>query len=716
MQRFRNIVFNISFGINCLLLFLLIFENKIVIPAWLQVIGRMHPLMLHFPITLLLLYIFWTFFIVKRNSKNELFDIMGNWLLLIAALSAATTAIMGLFLSKEAGYESESLQLHKWSGIFVSIISFIWYSYQHKIKRINWLNISIAGISFTAIIFTGHLGAEISHGNNFLLAPVIPEKLQQKVLMENAAIYTNMVQPILKSKCYSCHNTKKANGQLIMETETLLLKGGKSGKLWNNTQAGYGLLLNRVHLPTDAKKHMPPVGKPQLTEQEINILYSWIKSGANFKTKVIDLAENDTLRIIANTLFNTIETDDYDFPAADDKKIKNLHANYRVVAPLAKGSPALNVAFFSAQSYLPEQLKELLLVKEQVVSLSLNKMPIKDEELKIIGQFTNLRKLNLSFTLITGAMFNELNNLKELRQLTLSGTLIQKNDILKLSSLTKLSHIYIWNTSLTEADISTLKKILNNITFEKGFKGDTTILKLTPPILLNEEQIINTPIILKLKHYVNGASIRYTLDGTTPDSIASKEYSNDIILTNNTTVKAKAFKKGWISSTVMENYFFSSKYKADSALNLMPADDQYNGDGPKTLIDLVKGELGNFKSGKWLGFRSNKMESLLYFTSSINVKSVTLSSLIDIGGYIMPPLSIEVWGGNEPAHLKLLSRIKPEQPIMLQPAYLKAFELSFVPVKVKYLKVVAVPVAKLPIWHPGKGDRGWVFSDEVFVN
>jgi hypothetical protein len=188
------------------------------------------------------------------------------------------------------------------------------------------------------------------------------------------------------------------------------------------------------------------------------------------------------------------------------------------------------------------------------------------------------------------------------------------------------------------------------------------------------------------------------------------------VLSKNVTVKAKAFKKGWISSNVMENYFFSSKYKADSAINLLPPDEQYKGDGPKTLTDLIKGEASNFKSGKWLGFRKNKMEAVLMFAAPVNVSSVTLSSLIDIGGYIMPPVSIEVWGGSEPGQLKLLSHITPPQPTMIQPAYLKAFDLSFTSVAVKYLKVIAVPVFKLPIWHPGKGDKGWVFTDEVFVN
>lgn len=716
MQRTRNIIFNICFTINCLLVFFLIFQSRIAIPSWLQVMGRMHTLLLHFPITLLVLYIFWTLVVDKKNNGNEVVKNIGNWLLLISAFTAAFTALMGLFLSKEDGYDPDALQWHKWSGVSIAIITSLWYAYREKIKNINWLNISVAAISLGGIIFTGHQGAEISHGENYLLAPVLPQKQDQKVLMENAIVYANMVQPILKTKCYSCHNTSKAKGQLVMETEELLLKGGKNGKLWDSTATDYGLLLSRLHLPADAKKHMPPTGKPQLSEQETQILYLWIKSGANFKTKVMDLAATDTLRLIAHAIFNTIETDDYDFAAADEKKVKNLNTNYRIVAPLAKASPALGAEFFSAQSYLPEQLKDLLTVKEQVVSLSLNKMPVKDEELKVISQFRNLRKLNLSFTNITGSNLNELSKLEELRQLSLSGTSIKKDDILKLSSLKKLSHLFIWNTALTEADITALKNAMKDIAFEKGFKGDTTILKLNAPILLNEEQIINTPIVLKLKHYINGVSIRYTLDGTEPDSITSKEYSNDIILTNNTTVKAKAFKKGWLSSAVMEGYFFSSKYKPDSVVNLLPADEQYKGDGAKTLIDLVKGEANNFKSGKWLGFKKNKMESLLLFNAPVTVKSITLSALIDIGGYIMPPVSVEVWGGNEANHLKLLGRVTPEQPTVVQPGYLKAFELSFAPVTIKYLKIIAVPVSKLPAWHPGKGDKGWVFTDEVFVN
>lgn len=716
MQRSRNILFNSCIAINCMLVFLLFMDNRIVIPPLLQVLGRMHPLLLHFPITLLIVYVFYSLIINKKNNANEQLKSIGDWLLLITAFTASFTSLMGLFLSKENGYDADTLQLHKWSGVSVAILTTLWFAFREKIKNINWLNSCTALLSLAIIIFTGHQGGEITHGENFLLSPILNETLQQKVLLTDAMVYKDMVQPILKSKCLSCHNSKKAKGQLVMETEADLLKGGKEGKLWDTTAADYGLMLSRIHMNIEAKKHMPPTGKPQLTEQEIQILDSWIKSGASFKIKVASLNPTDPLRLIANSIFNTAETEDYNFEAADESSIKNLNTNYLLVEPIANGSPALTASFFSAKFFSNEKLNELLSVKEQLVSLNLNKTPINDEQLKTIGQLIALRKLNLSFTNITGKTLGELTKLQELRQLSLSGTSIKKDDVLKLSSLKKLTHIYVWSTSLTDDDIAELKSKMKNVEFEKGFKGDTTILKLTPPILLNEEQIIYTPVNLKLKHYINGVNIRYTLDGTEPDSVNAESYNNNIVLTHNVTVKAKAYKQGWYSSDVMEKYFFSSKYRPDSIIYIQPADVQYKGDGAKTISDLVTGESSNFKNGKWVGYRENKMETALLFDSIINIKSVTLNSLVDVGSYIMPPVYIEVWGGTNKNNLKLLKRISPEQPTKLQSPFTKAFELSFTAVNIKWLKIIALPVPKLPAWHPGKGDKGWFFIDEVFIN
>ncbi len=46
---------NILLFLNTLIVFLLIFENELIIPQWLQPLGRMHPMLLHFVESKLLL-------------------------------------------------------------------------------------------------------------------------------------------------------------------------------------------------------------------------------------------------------------------------------------------------------------------------------------------------------------------------------------------------------------------------------------------------------------------------------------------------------------------------------------------------------------------------------------------------------------------------------------------------------------------------------------
>jgi uncharacterized membrane protein len=715
MQRWKNIIFNTTFALNILLLFLFVFDNRLHIPPWLQVFGRMHTMFLHFPIVMLALCIFWELFSGYKKSYIGVKAEIGDELLLAAAFTSVITALMGLFLSREDGYTADLLVWHKWGGVFISFLSLAWYVFRVKVRQMKMALLTTAIAAMVMIIVTGHLGADITHGQDFLLAPVITEKQKPVVLFEDAEVYANMVQPIFEAKCMSCHNSEKAKGELILETKELILKGGKDGKLWDSTQNDFGLLMQRIHLPPQSKKHMPPQGKPQLTEEEGQILYYWIKSGASFTTKVAALPEKDSLRLLAVSLFQTIETDDYTFAPADEKKVRALNNNYRVVKPLAIGSPALGVEFFSIEQFKGNQLKDLLDVKNQIVSLNLDKMPVNDEDLKTISQFVNLRKLNLSFTNITGATFNELTKLKELKSLSLSGTKVKASNLTPLVNLPKLTHLFIWSTAIAPEEINKLQQEFKTAAIETGFRGDTVVIKLNPPVIENEEQVITQPVPLQLKHYVKGVTIRYTTDGTDPDSIHSPIYQENIMLNKKQTIKAKAFKPGWISSDVVEKIFYKAGVVPDSVQLVNAPDPQYKGEGALTVHDSKIGSL-NFRDGMWLGYRVQPMEALFYFNKEVKVSSVTVSSIVDINSYLMPPQEIEVWGGKNKSSLHLLKQLQPEQPSKEKPAYLTGYDVNFHVADVKILKLILKPVSKLPVWHRGKGDKGWIFVDEVFLN
>jgi hypothetical protein len=704
MTRWKNALFNTTVAINCLLCFLVLFESRLVIPSWLQVAGRMHPLVIHFPIVLLILFIGQQFLLRQKD----------NTLLLFTAFTAAITATMGLLLSKEPGYDSDALAIHKWSGILLSFLTLAWYTWFQKLQQIKWAPAATAALAMILLVFAGHQGATITHGQNFLLAPVITATPKKTVALEEAIVFTDMVQPILKSKCMGCHNSNKAKGELVMETANLMLKGGKNGAIFDSSRADFGLLMQRIHLPPDEEKHMPPHGKPQLTDEEMTILYQWLKHDPTRNIRVADLPQTDTLRILAEKIFkNAPEEETYDFGAADEATVQKLNTSYRIIYPVALHSPALNVDFYSPQAFKSEQLKALEPLSRQIVSLDLDKMPVTDADIPAITQFTNLRVLNLDFTGLTGAGIAQLCRLDKLKSLSLSGTAIKADDIACLVAKKSLRHLYVWNTAIPPADIPLAKNA--GLIIEGGSRTDTMLLKLNSPILQNDSSIIFSPTPLRLKHYVPGVTIRYTLDGSDPDSGKAIVYDNHAMLTGKSILRARAFKKGWLPSDDVHNNFYSERYRPDSIRMLQPIDSNYMKYGPRTLIDLVKGDAG-YGSGKWLGFHKNKMDCLLFFKKPVVASDITLSGLVDIGSEIMPPVEIQVWGGPGPQNLKLLGRLAPEQPEKAAPGYLTGYDISFNPTRVSCIRITVTPVDKLPLWHPGKGKKGWIFFDEIFVN
>lgn len=709
MRNWKAILYNLAIAANVLLLFFVLTEKWVVIPYWLQVAGRMHPLVLHFPIALLLMCIVleWTNI---SNTQPDLFD--GIWLTAINL--TVFSALFGWILSREEGYDAGAITWHKWGGIFVSVFAFVWYTVRRRLQT-KRLSVGLASVALlAALLVTGHEGAVLTHGDDFLLAPLKGDEDQPAVLFEQAMVFDHVVKPILEAKCISCHNTGKAKGELVMETAASILKGGKNGLLWDSTAKDYGLLLQRVHLPPDHKEHMPPKGKPQLTEQEQAILYHWIKSGGNFTARVAELAPDDSLRILTAALFSS-DADTYQFAAASEATIEKLNSHYRVVQPIAAGSPALEVNYFGAAQFKGDGLKELLQIKDQMISLNLNRMPVTDADLELLTQFSQLSYLNLSFSEVSDKVLPILKKLPHLKELSLSGTKVTAKGL--ADNPIPVKHLFIWNTAISANELAAVQSNWKNTRIETGFSGDAIQIQLNAPIVENDEPVFREPFDLKLKHFVNGVDIRYTLDGSEPDSLNSDVYKPGVQITRTSELRARAFKKGWISSKTVTRKFFSAGGKPDSIWLLTPPDPSYAAFPATLLTDEQKGEAVNFKSGKWLGYRK-PMEVAASFKADRTIDAVSISSLVSVGSYILPPAEIQVWGKPEDGgKWMLLASQQPKQPSKDTAQYDAVYTLKLKkPTICSQVKLVVKPVAKLPAWHPGKGEPGWVFVDELFFD
>lgn len=723
-MKIRQFAENILLGLTLSIAFLLLFESKLVIPVWLQSIGRMHPLLLHFPIVLLLLAMLMEFFRFKpENSVNSFYATFSQNLLLSGALLAAVTVIMGLFLSREEGYAGDTLLWHKWTGAGIFFLATLLYF----VRNARWYNAPVAwaggGTLLIALILAGHYGASLTHGDNFLFEPWENITGKPQVPLEQAVIFTDVIQPIFEQKCVSCHNADKLKGELKLTDAASVQKGGKTGKLFVPGNPQISLLLERVHLPLETKKHMPPSGKIQLNPEEISLLTLWVKDHPSFDKKVIDLPVTDSLRILAAARLKptTAVEERFDFAAADEETIKKLNNDYRTVASLARESPALAVTIYNKNAFTAAQLDELSAIKKQIVSLNLNKMPVKDADLKKVGAFENLRKLDLNFTDISSQGLKELTTLKYLKTLTLSGTRQNLKDLRTLLPTFKgLETVAVWETGLSPAEITQLQKSLPRLTVIGGFVDDgKNPLKLNPPQVANATTVFAGSVPLQLKHPIKGVEIRFTTDGTLPDSVNSPIFDAKTVLSESATIKAQAFKKGWFGSDVATFDFFKNSYQPDSVDLLFPLNRVHLAEGADTFFNQKLGVLGannpawaNF----WAGVRDNDMGLVAEFKQPVTISSVGLHYMIEERTRIFPPELVEVWGGANRNSLKLLTKFTAPMPADGDKPTLKSINGTFSPVTVKCLKIIAKPVAKIPDRFQRKGDKALLLVDEMFIN
>ena len=169
MFRFRLIALNLLYFLNVLLIFLLIFEDKVQLPVFLQVTGRMHPLVLHFPLVLIFVGIFLEYLITRKNFQHSATEKITLYVFYLFALSAALTALFGFFLYKEGSYLGEEVILHKWMGTAVSLLAvlILWL----KERPAVLFYYGILGVSTVCLIVAGHVGSEVTHGSGFLTEP-----------------------------------------------------------------------------------------------------------------------------------------------------------------------------------------------------------------------------------------------------------------------------------------------------------------------------------------------------------------------------------------------------------------------------------------------------------------------------------------------------------------------------------------------------------------
>lgn len=456
-------------------------------------LGRFHPLLVHLPIGILLLAVLfqWMLLVPRWASLKPAIPVMFFW----GTLAAAFSCITGYFLSLSGEYDADTTSQHQWMGIYTAIASLLIY-FLHRIHLGEWIT-RIAGLIILVLIsITGHLGGTLTHGEGYLTQGLGGDETSGPVFksiadINQATVYSDLVQPVLQSRCYSCHGSTKQKGKLRLDEMSYINQGGKSGKTVIAGNAEESELIKRMLLPLNDDDHMPPKEKPQPTQAEIDLLHWWVQNGADFKKKVNELPQDDkiksSLAFLQSGTQAAASTKQSDWPtenvsAADEKTLQQLKDAGVMIFPVAANSNYLQANFYTVRGDTEKLLELLTDVKKQLVWLKLDGIKLGDNSMKHIAELTSLRRLHLSNTEATDAGLAQLQTLVELRSLNLFATKVTAEGLQSLSSLKKLESVYLYQTGVTGAEYTKIKEWLPTVRIDTGgyhvptFETDTTEL------------------------------------------------------------------------------------------------------------------------------------------------------------------------------------------------------------------------------------------------
>jgi len=209
-----------------------------------QFFGRFHPLLVHLPIGILYLAFIFEFlsYFPKYKKLRQGVQPALFWGALFAVLSAGS----GLLLSQEGGHEEDLLTIHQNTGIATAVVAIVLLlirrsavnHFQDKGKR-KLIRIFLFIPLICLLSLTGHLGGSLTHGEDYLFDAVLGSTEQARPSFkfasieeaDSAILYRDVIEPILSSRCYDCHSSRKQKGQLRLDEIRFIEKGGKNGEV-----------------------------------------------------------------------------------------------------------------------------------------------------------------------------------------------------------------------------------------------------------------------------------------------------------------------------------------------------------------------------------------------------------------------------------------------------------------------------------------------------
>ncbi|QDU68139.1 c-type cytochrome domain-containing protein [Engelhardtia mirabilis] len=482
---------------------------------WAAAVARLHPVVLHLPVGLLVALACVELWRLVRRRREP--DGSRAVLVFLLAVTAPMAAVSGWLLHETESYGA-GVEWHEYLGIALMVLCLgTGLAFWRGSRGYAWL----LALSVGLLLPTAHLGGSLTHGDDFLTEPwtealegadadpqasgPLADSLATDCWIEVAPVSHDFdaVAPFFDSYCTRCHGERKQKGGLALHDMASLLAGGEDGPVVLAGDPAGSPLVRHLRLPLEDDDHMPPAEKAQPTAQEIEAVAAWIGTlGApGAEAVVTGDADGRAAALAVPTAAPSIaepqvaestsaaSTDEPATPSIEPNaiersaSIRNLRELLVHVEGLGRDSDDLAVDF-TAATIEPGQIAELLdSIASSVVELNLSATPLAPADLEYLARIPRLERLDLRRSPDPSTDIGPLANCPALTLLNLSGTGLAPGAVDSVASIASLETAYLWGCGLDESELQRLAALRPAVRIVGSVDGPDAPREVEPDVV-----------------------------------------------------------------------------------------------------------------------------------------------------------------------------------------------------------------------------------------
>ena len=461
--------------------------------------GRLHPMLVHFPVALLVVGALLEFF--RRGGKDR--PAKGAFACVVLGaligLGAGLAGWLNAELEPHSRALAETLDDHRWFGVGVLAASTLALLCglvgRAGLGGATMLYRAFLLIAALLVMPTGHLGGSLVFGKDYLFEVLDAGDDAEEAVAADASevdpdvettdaaaaegdagaeddgaaapavvaaaepdLWRDTIQPLLAERCVECHGPTKKKGGLRLDRLTDALDPDLGVIAAGDAEGS--ILIERVVLDADDPDLMPPEGGP-LTPAQIEALRKWIDAGAPHGPPPTD---DDESASVVPPPSAPVELDDAHRARLAALVEAGAHAMQR-----GADSTDVEVSFALLREAAGDaQLAELAGLEAVLTELRLDRTAVTDAGLAGLRGFDRLERLDLSRTGVGDAAIAELAGHPGLEVLNLYGTKVTDAGVARLADLPKLERVFLWNSGATAEAVAALRDARPGLFVEFG--------------------------------------------------------------------------------------------------------------------------------------------------------------------------------------------------------------------------------------------------------